>query len=291
MVMRGRRGSELWVGALLIVATALVLVGYFWLTGRSIADRGYRLVLRAADAAGLARGSRVRLAGVEVGAVRNVRLDGRAAMVELAIERDVLLPRDSRALVTSEGVFGNRQVQLVPGRAASLLGDGDTLNAVAQSAIEEAVAVASQQAGRVLAQAAQVLSPETAVALHGGLLSLARALEDLATLTRDLREAAEGLRRGFDADRLDRSGAAFEMTADELAGTAKQLRAASISLASVLAKVDAGQGSLGRLINDAQLYQALIVATARVDTVAQRASLLLEDIRSHPGRYVKISVF
>ncbi|MBI2402595.1 MAG: MCE family protein [Gemmatimonadetes bacterium] len=279
------------MGALVIATTALVLVGYFWLTGRPLTARGYGLVLRVTDAAGLTRGSRVRLAGVEVGAVRNVRLHGSAALVELAVERDVFLPSDSRALVTSEGVFGNRQVELLLGRAFTRVQDGDTITAVAQSAIEEALAVASHRAGQVLTQAAEVLSPETAAAMHGGLLSLARALEDLAALTGNLRQTAEGLRRGFDAGRLDRSGAAFEATADQLAASSRELRAAGASLASLLAKVDRGQGSLGRLVNDARLYQAVLAATARIDTVAQQATLLLEDIQARPGRYVKVSVF
>jgi len=291
VVMRGRRGSELWVGALLIATAALVLVGYFWLTGRPLTGHGYGLVLRVPDAAGLTRGSRVRLAGVEVGAVRNVRLRGSAALVELALEREVFLPTDSRALVSSEGVFGNRQVELLPGRGVTPARDGDTITAVAQTGIEQAVAAASDRAGQVLARAAEVLSPESAAALHGGLLSLARALDDLAALAGSLRETSEGLRRGFDAGRLDRSGAAFEATADELAASSRELRAAGASLASVLAKVDRGEGSLGRLVNDARLYEAVLAATARIDTVAGRASLLLEDIRTRPDRYLKISVF
>jgi hypothetical protein len=80
-------------------------------------------------------------------------------------------------------------------------------------------------------------------------------------------------------------------TARTLTGTSAELRAASASLGSILDKIDRGNGSLGRAVNDPTLYQALLAAASHVDEAAVGASALVRDLRARPGRYIRFSVF
>jgi phospholipid/cholesterol/gamma-HCH transport system substrate-binding protein len=62
-------------------------------------------------------------------------------------------------------------------------------------------------------------------------------------------------------------------------------------LGSILDKIDRGNGSLGRAVNDPTLYQALLAAASHVDEAAVGASALVRDLRARPGRYIRFSVF
>jgi hypothetical protein len=80
-------------------------------------------------------------------------------------------------------------------------------------------------------------------------------------------------------------------TAQSLAGTAGELRVTSRSLAAILAKVDQGHGTLGRALNDASLYEALLTAAAHADEAATGVSALARDVRVRPERYIRVSLF
>lgn len=52
----------------------------------------------------------------------------------------------------------------------------------------------------------------------------------------------------------------------------------------MMAKIEGGEGSLGKLVNDKALYNNLADASRELD-------LLLQDFRLNPKRYVNVSVF
>ncbi|HUH47198.1 MAG TPA: hypothetical protein VLZ54_08610, partial [Arenibacter sp.] len=81
----------------------------------------------------------------------------------------------------------------------------------------------------------------------------------------------------------------FSMLSDSLAhaglgGTIKGLQTTLKDVNSMLAKVESGEGSLGKLVNDKALYDNLTSASRELD-------LLLQDFRLNPKRYVNVSVF
>src|SRR4051812_31925743 len=78
--MRRRRGSGVATGALVLVAGVVATWGYFWLTAQPLGQGSYPLMVQLADAGGLQRGDRVRLAGVQVGTVRKVGLQDGAVL-------------------------------------------------------------------------------------------------------------------------------------------------------------------------------------------------------------------
>ena len=95
----------------------------------------------------------------------------------------------------------------------------------------------------------------------------------------------------MDDVRLDSTAADLARTARILTGTSAELRAASVSLGSILGKIDRGYGSLGRAVNDPSLYQALLGAAAHADEAALGARVLVRDLHDRPERYLRISLF
>jgi phospholipid/cholesterol/gamma-HCH transport system substrate-binding protein len=127
--MQGRSLAEVATGAV-ILAVALLFLGYAVLhSGRGPVmgnGDGVRLSARFDRIDGLSNGADVRIAGVRVGSVTDARIDPETFSAELTIrlDRNLRLPDDTSAEVTSEGLLGGRYVSLVPGGSEKVLTDG-----------------------------------------------------------------------------------------------------------------------------------------------------------------------
>jgi phospholipid/cholesterol/gamma-HCH transport system substrate-binding protein len=282
--MRRRTGSGVATGALVLIAAGVALWGYFWLTAQPLGRGGYPLVVQLADAGGLQQGDRVRLAGVQVGTVRHVGLRDGAVVAQISVDRDLSLPRDSRASLQASGAFGGRYLALLPGKAAATLSRGDTLAAQNIPTLAETFATVGTHATETFTRASELLSPEHVAGFE-------RGIDELTALTAQLRATAAGVRRRVDDKRLDSTATDLALTARTLTGTSAALRAASGSLRSILDKIDQGHGSLGQAVNNPTLYQALLTAATHVDEAALGATAFVRDVHARPERYIRISLF
>jgi phospholipid/cholesterol/gamma-HCH transport system substrate-binding protein len=289
--MRRRKGSELATGALVLVAGAVAVWGYFWLTAQPLGRGGYRLVVQLADAGGLQRGDRVRLAGVQVGTVRHVGFGNGGVLAEITVDRDLSLSRDSRALLQASGAFGGRYLALEPGKSSTTLARGDTLAARNAPTLAETFTAVGSQATEAFARASELLSPDHVAGLEHGAKSLSRSVDEVTSLTIGLRGTVARLRQRLDDERLDSTVTDLSRTARSLTGTSAELKVASASLGSILDKIDRGSGSLGRAVNDPTLYEALVAAAAHVDEAALGAAAFVRDVHARPERYIRISLF
>ncbi|WP_265499633.1 outer membrane lipid asymmetry maintenance protein MlaD [Paracoccus beibuensis] len=98
------------------------------LDGRS----GYEVSASFPDVDGVAVGTEVRLAGVRIGRVSEIRLNPQTYMADavLTIPDDVVLPADSAALIQSDGLLGGAYIQLQPGGSLDNLAPGDEIEDV-----------------------------------------------------------------------------------------------------------------------------------------------------------------
>ena len=123
--------AELLVGAAVLAVAAGFLA---WSVG-DWGDRGqgtYPLVASFPNVDGVERGTEVRLAGVRVGRVADVRLNPETyyAEAELRVPENILLPTDSAALIQSDGLLGGSYIELRPGGAMETLAPGDEIEDV-----------------------------------------------------------------------------------------------------------------------------------------------------------------
>jgi phospholipid/cholesterol/gamma-HCH transport system substrate-binding protein len=274
-----------------LAAAAIAIWGYYWLTAQPLGQGSYPLVVQLPDAGGLQRGDRVRLAGVQVGTVRSVGLRRGAVLAEIAVDPELALPRDSRASLQSSGAFGGRYLSLEPGKAAATLRRGDTLTALKEPTLSETFEVVGTQAAQAFARASDLLSPELGVSVDRGVRSVSRSADQLSALTLSLRATATRLRNRLEDARLDSTVTELTRTAHTLTGASAELHAASMSLGSILNKIDRGDGSLGRAVNDPTLYEALVNAAAHADEAAVNANALVRDFQARPDRYIRLKVF
>jgi phospholipid/cholesterol/gamma-HCH transport system substrate-binding protein len=84
-----------------------------------IAGKGYNLTVDFETAAGLEPKSNVKMAGVPIGKVASIQLVGNNARLVLRIDPDVRIPVDSMASIQTQGLLGEKYVEILPGKDTS----------------------------------------------------------------------------------------------------------------------------------------------------------------------------
>jgi virulence factor Mce-like protein len=104
------------VGALGLLLYMLARLGAFagWSQPRA------EYTVRFESVSGLSPGARVLIAGVEVGQVREIRLEGGRAKLRLSLPREIELREDAVAILRTQGLLGERYVEIQPGRSGVL---------------------------------------------------------------------------------------------------------------------------------------------------------------------------
>ena len=109
--------TEIAVGGL-VLAVALGFVVYMGqATGFAARSTGYELTASFRSLEGITVGSDVRLAGVKVGTVTDIRLNPQTFRADAAfsVQDDLLVPDDSAIVISSEGLLGGNFVEILPG--------------------------------------------------------------------------------------------------------------------------------------------------------------------------------
>ncbi len=230
------------VGMVLIVALAILGVGVFFIgnVGDQFANR-YRLITLMESAAGLVVGAPVQVAGQNVGQVVDVQFirpedrpaTGEAVAVALGVNVRVQdqIRADSRARVRTQGLLGDRLIDIEPGSPDQrILTEGDTLAAAPAISYDE-----------LLGQAAD-------------------AIESLTRLSTDLSVTLAGV--------ADGEGSLGQLLVDD--GLYEGMVELSDNLNAVLDPIASGEGALSQFLRDDRLYERLVSATASLDSVAAR---------------------
>lgn len=116
----------IFLGVFVIVSLGLLL----WLAqsiGALGSKQGNRYHVTLDTAAGLVKDNAVKIAGVKVGIVERVEVDGNEAVLTLLVDPQVELHQNAVALVRAKSLLGEKYLQLEPGSQGPLLTDGDRI--------------------------------------------------------------------------------------------------------------------------------------------------------------------
>lgn len=131
MPQRAHEGqAELIAGGLVLAIAAGFLA---WAAqGQWSGGGGYDVTASFPDVDGVSIGTEIRLAGVKIGRVSDIRLNPKTYLADAVfrIPDDVLLPADSAALIQSDGLLGGAYIQLQPGGSLDNLQPGDEIEDV-----------------------------------------------------------------------------------------------------------------------------------------------------------------
>ncbi|MCX8048795.1 MAG: outer membrane lipid asymmetry maintenance protein MlaD [Methylohalobius sp.] len=137
--MSNSRVIEIWVGLFVAMGLAALFLLAMQVSNLSEfreSDKGYRLLAKFQNVGTLKVRAPVKIAGVLVGRVADIRLDQEhyQAIVELRIDPSYRLPDDTIASIYTSGLLGEQYIALEPGGSPDYLKDGDEIE-ISQSAL------------------------------------------------------------------------------------------------------------------------------------------------------------
>jgi len=115
-----KKSTEVWVGVFVVVGIFLLILMTLKIGEFQVGEKiGYPLHIYFDTAAGLEPNSQVRIAGVRLGEVEKVMLESGKAKVKFRIPSDVVLYKDAKAYLKSEGFLGEKYIEITPGTPAN----------------------------------------------------------------------------------------------------------------------------------------------------------------------------
>jgi phospholipid/cholesterol/gamma-HCH transport system substrate-binding protein len=292
-----KRRDELLVGLMLVVAIVVVAVGTIWLIRGGLSS-GYPLYARFRWGGGAKQGQSVLLSGVNVGYIDDVVFEQKGTIIiKMSINKKFHIPAGTQATLDPNGFFGDVVVGLRPTQITTLMiPPGDTVPAgKPQPQLADIIAKVDSMSG-TLNDVTRSVQVEL---VQGGALSdLRHTLAMSNKLVGQLSDIAvtEGKQLASVTGKLDHAvsaldSATIDSTIKNLRTTSANVTALTNNLANttarlddVLAKVDTGGGSTGKLINDPALYNNVNLLLTRLDS-------LTADFKQHPKKYVRLSIF
>lgn len=310
---------ELRVGLISILALVLLYWGFNFLKGKDIFSNKKIIYAIYEKVDGLSPSRPVTINGFKVGQVDNIYFhpDGSGRLIAaLNITTDFQISKSSIAEIQSNSLMGDKVVELILGDTPIAAISGDTLASDIQLSLTEEV---NRQVAPIKQKAETLISDiDTVMVLISGFLneqtkdnfeatfnSLKRSflvLENtIKTVDETVGESQGDLKLTFKniaeiTTTLKESGVNIEATivnlnsiTDSLAEvrfkeTFRSLNKALTYTESVMEKIDNGDGSVGLLVNDPEMYKNLEEATKQLN-------LLLLDVKYNPNRYVNFSLF
>ncbi|HEX2718842.1 MAG TPA: MlaD family protein [Gemmatimonadaceae bacterium] len=292
-----RRRNEVLVGVVVLVALILGIFGTLWLVRGGLAS-GYPLYARFPWGSGLKQGQPVLLSGVNVGYVGDIDLqqDG-TVTVTLRILGDYKVPDGSIATVEPNGFFGDMMVALRPS-APNLVSypPGDTIPTGKPSVSMADILARLDTVGRSVREVSDAFQIE--MVQRRGIADLRATLEQSARFMTQLNAIAAqqsleisrttaALRRtagAIDSASVDSTVRNLQATSANMAALSADLRKTNEQLTLVVAKLNNGEGTAGKLLTDTLLYRDVRNLVGRIDS-------LTADFKRNPRRYINLEIF
>ena len=277
--------TEAKVGVFVLIAILLLAYMSVRIGGIQLGKGGGYSVYAVFDnASGLKKDTGVEIAGITVGKVADITLEDARAKITLLINSEVSLPIDSKAMIRTRGVLGDKFVELTPGSPdLEKLKDGDRIvNAMTPTDIDQIITQVghiSEDIKRVTNTLSGVLGTEQGEAeLRAILGNFSEMSANLAKLTRDNNEALQKMIQNltvFSEDLRTMSTANkdnINLILASFAETSKRMSRTIATLQEVSDKINRGEGTFGQLVNDDTTVRELNKTLASLRDISQKIS-------------------
>lgn len=309
-----RKGISTEVKVGLFVFLGLVVLGYMTLRINKTkfkAVEGYQLTVFFDSVSGLVKNSPIQIAGIEVGRVKDIALKDGRALVTMTIRKGVPIYEDAQAIIKSQGVLGDKFIEITPGKASAQLLKGGGLISQSRSTVElddilAKAAPAMEDISKVTKNIGDVLGTEE------GKNNLRETFFNIKKTTEDIRNIATGLSQGEGTmGKLIRDDALYKDMRTTMTGLKDtvgqiqegrgsigkfikdeefydQTKRTMSSLEKVANKIDSGEGTLGKLVNDDSLYKEAKETMASLNKTAANLNQTTEKINQGEGTLGKL---
>jgi phospholipid/cholesterol/gamma-HCH transport system substrate-binding protein len=313
-----RVSNETKVGALTVIAVALIIVGFNFLKGKTIFKSGTFVYAKYTDTKGLIVSNPVFVNGFQVGTVFEIEnMNDNLSELVVCIKLNQLykLPKNSVATI-QENPLGTNAINITPGTSTNLIVSGDTiLTAPATSLLGEIMNTLSPLGAQIkstISELEKVLGNVNKTLDDGNRQNFKTILENLSSTTLHLNKSLESVEGMVNqqngsiaktADNLNTFTANLNQNNQKISNilsnldsttkaindadlnkTIKTIQATLIALNTTIDKLNNGNGTGAKLLSDPAIYNQLQSTIKSVNT-------LVDDIKVHPKRYINVSVF
>lgn len=296
---------ELKTGILAVVFLMLAIFGFNYLKGSNLLENERVFYAQYPHVGGLAVSAPVSINGLDVGKVLDIELQGQQGelLVKFSIATDFEFTNKSVAKIFSGGLIGGRSLAIIPDFSeAPMAKSGDTLTGNLEKGmidavsdrllpLEQKVNLSLEQLDSLLIGFNNVLDAEGQQALKQTLLKLNSTAGSFRSASAELNGLLADNREKMDRTftNLDKTAANVAVLSDSLAKMELNQMVASMQqtlekVNNIMTAIDNGEGSVGKLLNDNELYDNLSGASGQLEQ-------LLQDMKLNPKRYVHFSLF
>jgi len=227
------------VGILAIIIS-IVMAGSFPLV------KTYHVYTEFDNVAGLAKKAKVKIAGVDIGVLRNISLCNSKAKLKLSINKNVVLYKNAYTQIISMGVVGKKYIEIVPGDATfPVVKNGDFISSVASLSIESALSNIMNKINKALdSEKDGDMMKNLAAAVY----SLKEVLNNLVAQNAHLTSLIENFNK-FSANLADIS----ERNKQDLIDIISSIKSISAKGDILISRICNGKGIISSVINDEQM--------------------------------------
>jgi phospholipid/cholesterol/gamma-HCH transport system substrate-binding protein len=232
------------VGLFFLLGVALVWVTFETLSdGKLFAPKSHTLVAGFDDLRQLKAGDDVRMAGVKVGSVLRTQLAGHRGQAVLSIDPRVEIPSDSTATIAMSGLIGGNYVSVGIGTSGL-------------PPLQDGAEIRTQE------------SPD-----------LNTIMTELGGLGKDLQASLGSFTAAFNGD--PKTGGGIMPKLDRLiTENTARINATMANLQQITDKINRGEGTIGRLVNDPKLHDELLATVDEVKAAASQAKELVANAQA-----------
>lgn len=311
--MKGLKVSnETKVGALAAIAITMLVLGYNFLKGKDLFTRTNNYYAIYDRSGGIVSSNPVTINDYKVGQVTKVSLlpeDSMKVRVDIEVIGNVKVGRGSIARIYSSDLFGSKAVELVLSEETAEQEEGSRLKSELEPSLVNTI---STIASPLKVKVESILTSLDSVFGGESDQKLKMTIDNIEYITANFRSTSENLDKmvAKQSQKLDEifsnvysitenlkknnenisvAIANFRKISDTLAasniaGVVRQAEDALKQVADITEKINKGEGSLGMLVNNDELYNNLKKSSESLDA-------LLKDLKEHPKRYVHFSIF
>lgn len=292
--------------AILVIASILLFIwGYSFLKGRDLFTNYKTLYVQYDNIEGLGKSALVTINGLQIGKVSGIKIDNNTGKltVEMQINADFPISKSSIAEIYSPSPIGGKQIAILPNLADKTeTVSGDFLKAGSKAGmldalsgqiapIKDKIEILLDNANVMLKNVNQVLDEKTKANLKESIENLNSTLAEFSAASKNVNSLLVDNKERINGTmtNLNKTSANFSKISDSLAQikigkTVKNLEKTLAKVDLIMADLQNGKGTMGKLLKDEALYNNFSKTTKELE-------LLLQDVRLNPTRYVNVSLF
>ena len=299
-----------WIGLIFVLCGVAFVAGLLYIQDISIKKSKYTFTVMFENVQGLHVGDQVDMLGKKIGKVTKTRFMAQKIAVELAIDNSFSfsIPIDSKIEVKSEGIIGSKFISITPGfNRKDYILPGTIVEGLREFDLTEItpdIVPMTQDLSAFARQLKAILGKEEGDKIRLTIKNIesftaqldtlisAKDRNNFQTTMKNLRDVTAELKEGInkEIDKLDQMLNSFKAVtdkSDELSTTISELRKSSESFSSatqkldmLLTKMENGEGTLGKLVNNDTLHE-------NMNSLLNEVRTLVQDFKDNPTKYMK----